>query len=184
MSWHGKVMMTSEIGKQRSGRVRNRNNEVARAHSSLACCHLSARFFIRFKEPKLFYFTHLPHPEIAKGSMMRTMCPTCISLLQEGPPTRRNLASDTFTPSFSIEKHFVLQPTLCAPIFHIYLTFFDFEYTQDLSLLNLSLPHSCNATADVIMWRARFFVREWSRIRTSVWWWTRLWELSSTRYSE
>ncbi len=30
--------------------------DEAAAHSSLACCHLSARFFIRFKEPKLFYF--------------------------------------------------------------------------------------------------------------------------------
>ncbi len=123
-------------------RVFARADEAARAHSSLACCHLSARFFIRFKEPKLFYFTHPPHPEIAKGSMMRTTCPTRVSSLREGPPTRRDLASDTFTPSFSIEKHFVLQPTLCAPIFHIHLTFFDFEYTQDLSLPNLSLPRS------------------------------------------
>src|SRR6266702_1238729 len=40
-------------------RVFARADEAARAHSSLACCHLSARFFIRFKEPKLFYFSKI-----------------------------------------------------------------------------------------------------------------------------
>ncbi len=74
--------------------------------------------------------------------MMRTTCLTRVSSLREGPPTRRDLASDTFTPSFSIEKHFVLQPTLCAPIFHIPLTLFNFEYTQELLLPDLSLPRS------------------------------------------
>ena len=47
---------------------------------------------------------------------MRLRNPTPISLLRAGPPTRRDLVSDTRTRSFSIEQHFVLQPILYAII--------------------------------------------------------------------
>ena len=47
--------------------------------------------------------------------MMRPAAPTPVGTLREGPPTRRDLASDTATPS-SIEQHFVLQPILFLAI--------------------------------------------------------------------
>jgi hypothetical protein len=43
--------------------------------------------------------------------MMRPVAPTLVGTLREGPPTRRDLASDT-EHSFLIEQHFVLQPIL------------------------------------------------------------------------
>ncbi len=82
-------------------RVFARADEAARAHSSLACCHLSARIFIRFKEPELFYFYPPAAPKnFIKRSMMRPSRPTRVNSLREGPPTRRDLASDTLPPHF------------------------------------------------------------------------------------
>ena len=74
-----------------------------------------------------FSLTHPPHPENSQnGSMMRPAAPTCVGTLREGPPTRRDLASDTATP-FSIEQHFVLQPIL-------------YPFSSSLSLAHGMLP--------------------------------------------
>ncbi len=94
----------SKARTEAQNRVFARADVAARAHSFPACHHLAADIFIRFKELRT----------LAKGSMMRPSCPTRISTLRECPPTCRDLALDTLPPSFSIEKHFVLQHTLYA----------------------------------------------------------------------
>jgi len=91
----------SEARTVAQSRVFARADEAARAHSSLACCHLSARIFIRFKEPELFYFYPPAAPKnFIKRLMMRPSRPTRVNSLREDPPTRRDLASDTLPPHF------------------------------------------------------------------------------------
>src|SRR6266702_8381189 len=70
------------------------------------------------KNQNSFIFTEF-HQEIDD----ETLASDTRQLAPGGPshPSRPRLGH--ITPSFSIEKHFVLQPTLCAPLFHIPLTF-------------------------------------------------------------
>ncbi len=73
-------------------RVFARADEAARAHSSLACCHLSARIFIQFKEPELFYF-YPPHPEFHQEIDDETLVSDTRQLAPGGPshPSRPRL---------------------------------------------------------------------------------------------
>ena len=89
-----------------------------------------------------------PHPEIRQnGPMMRSLSPTLIGSPRVAPPTRRDLASDTKYPPFSIEKHCMLPPTL----YRSFTSFSRFSssspYTSTTShnaALLVSLPDLCN----------------------------------------
>jgi len=74
------------------------------------------------------------------------------------------------------------QPTSTPPIAHTKAPYCNCQHTLPL-LLCIHLSSLCNTTASVIVWHARFVVRGWSLIRTSVQWWIRSWEQGSTRYS-
>lgn len=105
--------------------------------------------FIRSKVLELLSFACPPHPDnLPKGSMssmMRPVTPMLISLLQVAPPARYDLASDTRPPPLSIEKHFVLPPTLYAahtfPLFCTLQAFLIYTSYSCSSFL-LSLPPS------------------------------------------
>src|SRR6266571_8613374 len=84
------------------------------------------------KNQNSFIFTHPPYPEFHQEIDDETLTSDTRQLALGGPshPSRPHLRH--ITPSFSIEKHFVLQPTLCAPLFHIPLAFVRYLIISDL----------------------------------------------------
>ena len=119
-------------------------DQAARAHSSLPCRHLSllppgSKNRCSFLSPtRRTLETRQTDSSMQFGSTMSFSESDSHQVAPGGPPTRRDLASDTKPPSFSIEKHFVLPPTRCA--FHLN------HLSPSLILLSLSPIFPCRAT--------------------------------------
>src|SRR6266702_416170 len=84
------------------------------------------------KNQNSFIFTHPLHPEFHQEINDETLTSDMCQLAPGGPshPSQPHLGH--ITPSFSVKKHFVLQPTLCALLFHIPLAFVHYLIISNL----------------------------------------------------
>ena len=103
----------SEARAESSNVVFAQMNQAARAYPFPSCRRQS--FFIRFNGSVLFLYPARRTQEFATWINDEARESDAHMLAPGGPPTRRDLASDTFPPPhLSVEKHSVHQPTLCA----------------------------------------------------------------------
>ncbi len=110
-------------------------HEQMRRHMPIPLLHAATClpvFSSGSKNQNSFIFTHPPHPEFHQEIDDETLTSDTHQLAPGGPshPLQPHLGH--ITPSFLIEKHFVLQPTLCAPLFHIPLAFIHYLIISNL----------------------------------------------------
>ena len=113
--WIGYVLPSLSRSEARENEVFAQMNQVARAHPFPSCRYQSFFSPSDSKDRGSFFIPAAAPKDSQFGSMMRLLNRTLIRFRVARPPGATSLRTQPPPPPhLTVEKHFVLQPTLCA----------------------------------------------------------------------